>query len=135
MHAKVNEDRYQRHGTAGFTLIEVLAALIIFSIAIGALVALFQTSLRQTVTADELRRATTLAQGQLERFGHDLLLEPGQVNGTSADGKFHWQADVSLARPIEDGAEFALFQIRIDAGKESVPSLIRLTTLRLVKNR
>jgi len=132
MQAENPEQGSCRKETAGFTLIEVLVALIIFAIAIGALVGLFQTSLRQTVTAEELRKATALAEAQLARFGHDLPLEIGQVNGESADGQLRWQADVSLARPIEEGADVALYQIRIDAGRGSgTPSLIRLTTLRL----
>lgn len=116
---------------AGFTLIEVLVALIIFAIAFGALAGLFQTSLRQTGTAEELRRATALAEAQLARFGRDLPLTPGSSDGASADGALRWQAGISLARPIEEGAEVALYQIRIDAGRTGGPSLVSLTTLRL----
>ncbi|MGI9503302.1 MAG: type IV pilus modification PilV family protein [Geminicoccaceae bacterium] len=117
---------------AGFTLLEVLVALIIFAIAFGALVGLFQTSLRQTGTAEELRRATVLAEAQLARFGRDLPLALGRVDGVSADGELRWQADVSLARPVEEDAAVALYQIRIDAGRgEGASSLVSLTTLRL----
>ena len=122
----------ERRQTAGFTLIEVLVAVIIFAIAFGALVGLFQTSLRQTGTAEELRKATALAEAQLARFGRDLPLAPGLSEGASADGALRWQADISLARPVEEDAEFALYQVRIDAGRDDgTPSLITLTTLRL----
>jgi len=98
----------------------------------GALVGLFKTSLHQTGIAEELRRATALAEAQLVRFGRDLPLEPGRVDGASADGELRWQADISLARPIEEGAEITLYQIRINARRGGgAPSLVSLTTLRL----
>jgi len=134
MIANTFRPRIGNEKTAGFTLLEVLVALIIFAIAFGALVGLFQTSLRQTGTADELRRATEFAEAQLARFGRDLPLDPGRTEGTSADGELRWAADVALARPVEDGAEVALYRIRVDAGLGSgSPGLVSLTTLRLGK--
>jgi general secretion pathway protein I len=116
---------------AGFTLLEVLVALIIFGIAFGALAGLFQTSLRQTGTAGDLRRATEIAETQLERFGRDLPLTPGRTDGSTADG-MRWQADVSLAAPVDQDAGVALYRISVDAGPEGGPTgLVRLTTLRI----
>jgi prepilin-type N-terminal cleavage/methylation domain-containing protein len=116
---------------AGFTLLEVLVALIIFGIAFAALASLFQTSLRQTATAEDLRRATELAETQLERFGRDLPLAPGRIDGSTPDG-LRWQAEVSLARPAVAEAGAALYRIRVDAGPQSgPPALITLTTLRI----
>ena len=118
--------------TDGFTLLEVLIALIIFALAFGALAGLYQTSLRQTGTADELRRATLLAETQLARFGHDLPLEPGRIGGTSSDGSLRWEADISLAKPLDEGSEMALFRIRVAAGLETGSAgLVSLTTLRV----
>jgi len=121
-----------REKMAGFTLLEVLVALIIFAIAFGALADLFQTTLRQTATADDLRRATALAETQLARIGRDLALTPGEAEGLSADGLLRWKTDISLARPIDESKRVALYHIRVDTGPATeAPDLVSLTTLRL----
>lgn len=120
-----------RSGIAGFTLLEVLVALVIFGVAFGALAGLFQTSLLQTTKADDLRLATALAEAQLARFGKDLPLRSGKTEGTSPDG-LRWQADVSLERPVDVAAGMALYKIRVEAGRaDGIPDLVSLTTLRI----
>lgn len=117
--------------SAGFTLLEVLIALVIFGIAFGALAGLYQTSLRQTTTAEDLRRATALVETQLERFGRDLPLAPGTTEGRTEDGLV-WKAEISRAQPASEEAGIALYRIRIGAGPESGSAdLVTLTTLRL----
>ena len=112
---------------AGFTLLEVLVALIIFAIAFGALASIFQTSLRQTTTAEALRKATLLAETQLARFGKDQPLELGKTKGVSAEG-MPWRAEVSLARPIDENKGLALYRIIVEAGG---PNPVELQTFRL----
>ncbi|MEZ5931997.1 MAG: type II secretion system protein [Alphaproteobacteria bacterium] len=131
MRAEPARHGFPPHRPAGFTLLEVLVALIIFGIAFGALASLFQTSLRQTTRAEDLRRATELAETQLERFGRDLPLTPGRIDGSTPEG-LRWQAEISLALPADEEAGVALYQIRVDAGPEAgLPDLISLTTLRI----
>lgn len=121
----------QNTGIAGFTLLEVLVALIIFGVAFGALAGLFQTSLLQTTKASDLRRVTALAEAQLARFGKDLPLRPGRADGATPDG-LRWKADVSLEKPVDAAAGVALYRIRIEAGRtDGIPDLVALTTLRI----
>lgn len=123
--------RVRGKGAGGFTLLEVLIALIIFAIAFGALASLFQTSLRQADTADDLRRAIALAEAQLARFGKDLPLEPGHVEGNSPDGLL-WEAEISLARPPDDDIGLALYHIRIEAGgPDQSTRPVSLSTLKI----
>ena len=58
----------------GFTLLEVLVALIIFGIAFGAIAGIFQTALRQSATASTLLDARAVAEQQIARFGTELPL-------------------------------------------------------------
>lgn len=126
-------DKLKRHRSpatsmAGFTLLEVLAALIIFAIAFGALATLFQTSIRQASNASDLRRATELAKTQLARFGKDLPLETGQSEGATADG-LRWRVEISLANRGED---IALYRLRIETFAADRPSgFVDLTTFRV----
>ncbi|MGI9499846.1 MAG: prepilin-type N-terminal cleavage/methylation domain-containing protein [Geminicoccaceae bacterium] len=123
------------HKAKGFTLLEVLIALIIFAIAFAALAGIFQTSLRQAAISDELREATVLAEAQLARFGKDLPLEPGRTEGISADGLL-WAAEVSLALPVDADSGIALYRISIEAGAGAASSRrVELRTLRIGSGR
>lgn len=120
-------DKLQR----GFTLLEVLVALIIFSIAFGAIASIFQTSLRQSVTAATLFDATALAERQIERLGTELPLTVGQSSGTSPEG-FNWRVDVNLAAPLDDDVAVALYGIKVEVSSEDGgPSHVTLQTLRI----
>ncbi|MGI9492611.1 MAG: type IV pilus modification PilV family protein [Geminicoccaceae bacterium] len=116
---------------AGFTLLEVLIALIIFSIAFGAIASIFQTSLRQSTTAETLMQATAVAERQIARYGADLPLEPGETSGQSPEG-LTWNANIDLASPIPENSGIALYRITVDVGPEhGGRSYFTLETLRI----
>lgn len=120
-----------RNEANGFTILEVLIALTIFAIVIGALSSLFQTSLRHASVANDLRRATQLAESQLSRFGKDFPLEQGTYEGISPNG-LRWEAEISLADPIDHDMGIALYRIQIEAGLVSNSSTsVKLSTLRI----
>lgn len=116
--------------SGGFTLLEVMVALIIASLALGAVMSLFQTSLRQTRAADELRLLTQLAEAELARFGTELPLEAGERDGVSAEG-FRWQARVSRVETDGEDRDVALYRIDIEASVEDGAGSVSLTTLRI----
>ena len=121
----------RRPGTAGFSLLEVLVALIIFALAFGALASLFQTAFRQSKAADDLRRATELAETQLARIGRDLPLQPGHREGRSPEG-IRWRAEIVLEAEPDQTAGIALYRVHVEAGPgDGIPDLVSLTTLSL----
>jgi general secretion pathway protein I len=101
----------------GFTLLEILVALIIFAIAFGAIVDIFHTGLRQSRTASTLFDAQTLAQQQMVRFGSDLPLEPGQFSGLGATPSgatpLAWTAEISEVEAKGSDSGLALFSIEV----------------------
>lgn len=116
---------------AGFTLLEVLVALIIFGIGFGALAGIFQTSLRQSTTADGLMDATMLAETQLARFGRDWPLQAGTTEGVVDDG-LSWRAEVTVARLSEGDGTLALYRIRVEVEpSDGVSGPVALSTLRI----
>lgn len=118
-------------GQAGFTLLEVLVALIIFSIAFGAIASIFQTALRQSTTAEALLQATAVAERQIARFGTELPLEVGETAGFSAEG-LSWNAAIGLARPLRDSSNLALYRITVNVGSEDGEErYVTLETLRI----
>lgn len=119
----------------GFTLLEVLVALIIFGISFGAITGIFQTALRQSATASTLLEARAVAEHLMARIGIELPLIPGDHAGIEmvADREtLVWESRISLASPVAEGDDVALYRIVIDVASEgaTVP-LLTLETVRI----
>ena len=120
-----------KKAAGGFTLIEIIVALIIFAISFGAIADLLQTSLGHSARTRTLLNANALAEQQLMRFGRDLPLTTGDVSGQTAEG-LAWNAEIHLATPAQEGSDIGLYRIIVDvAERGSVEPLVRLHTLRV----
>ncbi len=121
----------RRNTFSGFTLLEVLVALIIFAIAFGAIAGIFQTALRQSTTAETLDNARALAMQQITRFGTEWPLEPIERSGVSSEG-YIWRAHVALAAPLPEEQNIALYEVTVDVGADdSDRHYVTLQTLRI----
>lgn len=87
---------------AGFTLIEVLVALAIIGLALGALAGVFSQGLAGHETASSAETALAVAEEQLTLAA--ATPHPGAANGVFA-GQFAWQTNV--APYIDPGAKAA----------------------------
>ena len=123
------------NATRGFTLLEVLVALIIFALAFGAIASIFQTALRQAGTASSKMDALALAEQQLARFGVEIPIVPGEREGsieTSGGPKLFWRSRVDLAEPAEAGMSIALYHIILDiSDDETGPPHLTLQTFKI----
>src|SRR4051812_21450720 len=70
----------------GFTLIEVIVALVIFGLAIGMLARVVQTGILGSGRAGAMTTATLLARSQLARIGADVPIAEGETDGDAGDG-------------------------------------------------
>jgi general secretion pathway protein I len=86
-----------KNPTAGFTLIEVLVALAIVGLALGAIAGVFSNGLIGHETASDAEAALALAEEQLALAG--ATPHPGSLSGDFA-GRFAWKSTVS---PYDDG--------------------------------
>jgi general secretion pathway protein I len=121
----------RRPRAAGFTLLEVLVALIIFALTFGVLAQIMQTGLRQSTTATASSTATLLARSQLARVGVELPLEAGESAGETADG-LRWRTLVELAEPPTEEQSFVPYLVEVTVAWGSGPAeQVTLTTLRL----
>jgi general secretion pathway protein I len=78
---------------AGFTIVEVLAAFVVFGLALAGIMQLFTSGLRDAQLADEYARAVMIAQSRLAAF---TAVE--QVEETSAEGtedRFRWRVSAA----------------------------------------
>jgi general secretion pathway protein I len=74
----------------GFTLIEVIVALLIFGLTFAVLARIIQTGILQSGRAEAMTTATLLARSQLARIGADVPVAEGELEG-DAGGGFHWR--------------------------------------------
>ena len=68
-------------GTGGFSLVEIVVALTIFSLAVVAMLQVFGTCLQSTGTSTNTMRACLLAQGLMSETLAVQQLEPGEDAG------------------------------------------------------
>lgn len=78
----------------GFTLIEVLVALAILSLSIGALLKVASTGIDRVRESENEQQASALAQSLLARAGNDIPLADGDVSGTDSGG-LRWSVHVA----------------------------------------
>jgi len=88
--------RRRRRRAGGFTLLEVLIAFAILALALAALMQTFGSGMRGVAASERHLMAALVARSLLERVGHDIPLEPGEVSGE--DGAFAWTVSMRRAR-------------------------------------
>jgi general secretion pathway protein I len=89
-----------RH-THGYTLIEVLVAMVILAMSLTVLFRIFSTGLNNVGVSADYSRAVLIAETQLAQAGISVSLETGVLDGT-VDERFYW------TRTVADYAPFAL---------------------------
>jgi prepilin-type N-terminal cleavage/methylation domain-containing protein len=89
----------------GFTLIEVVVALMIFGLAFAVVARIIQTGVLQSGRAEAMTTGTLLARSQMARVGADVPVTEGELDGDAGHG-FRWQIVVRPAvRENERGDE------------------------------
>ncbi|HXQ51652.1 MAG TPA: prepilin-type N-terminal cleavage/methylation domain-containing protein [Stellaceae bacterium] len=77
----------------GFSLIEILFALAIIGLALGAAAGVFRNGLIGHATASDLDTALALAEGRIAEAGGAQSLRPGETRGEF--GRFRWRLSVA----------------------------------------
>ncbi len=123
---------------AGFSLIEVLAALVVAGLALAAAAGTLGTGLRGHATAADVDAALAFAEDLLATTGIADELRPGGSGGSFA-GRFAWHRDISLytdpaeGRLPERDSGLRLYRIAVTVAWEdgTARRRIALSTLRL----
>ena len=87
----------------GFTLVEVLVALAILTIALSGLMQVFSTGMRATVAAEQRTVAVLLARSLLAAIGIEEPLQAGESSGEWDDG-YRWTTVVSAEPAAQETA-------------------------------
>lgn len=128
------EARGNRHGIGGFSLIEVLAALVILALGLGTLYSTFNTALSAAGRADGHLSAMQLAQSLLDVHTAGRALKPGATRGRQ--DPYQWQvmiepADEELTPPVQAG-DWLLHRLVVTVSWPRQRQ-VRLETLHLAK--
>lgn len=90
----------------GFTLIEMIAAFVIFAIAVGALMQILTMSMNNARRSADETRAALWAQSLLDNVGIGERIEAGSSHG-EFDRKYHWELQIDKIDPELFSAEVA----------------------------
>ena len=121
----------ERRSNNGFTLLEVLVALVIFALAFGVLAQIMQAGLRQSAVARSLAAATLLARSELARVGVEMPLQVGRADGETEDG-MGWHTDIALVEGPSDHQSLATYEVQVTVAWGPSPAeQLTLTTLRV----
>jgi general secretion pathway protein I len=129
----------------GFTLLEVLLALVVLVASLGVLIASLSSGLKQVSSAERETEASLHAQSLLD--GLDALepLRPGHDAGETADGRYRWTIDVEpvddpapvnpgieapVARPLEGGPRLLKVTLVLAWGEGGPRQQLQVVTLR-----
>ncbi len=86
------------HRSGGFTLIELVAAFVIFAIGFGVLLQILTTCLHTTAQAADYTRAALWAQSLMDVQGVGEPLKDGDYSG-AFDDKYRWHLQVARIPP------------------------------------
>ena len=120
----------ERGSDAGFTLLEILVALLILALVFGAVAQITQSGLRQLAAARARTAATLLAQSELARVGVVPPLQPGAEEGQAEPGLL-WRSEIELVGGPETHLGLVLYRVRVTVTWGPRPGdQLTLTTLR-----
>jgi general secretion pathway protein I len=83
---------------AGFSLIEMVAAFLVFAIGIGVLMQILATSMHNARSSSDYTMAALWAQSKLDIIGVGTPIEEGSSNG-HFDDNYSWELDVHRVDP------------------------------------
>jgi general secretion pathway protein I len=96
-------DSRRQAANAGFTLLEVMVALVVLALGIAAVLELFGGGLRLTTKSSRRTQAVVYAQNVIDRLLAQSTLEDGD-DGGQLPGGFSWRAQVYEIRPDDDAS-------------------------------
>jgi general secretion pathway protein I len=125
-----------RRRASGFSLLEVIAAILLLAIAFAALMRVAGSSLNLTASSAEYTRAALWGRTKLDSVGQLDALRVGQSEG-SFDEAYRWRLAVVRWRPeqedVPNGGALQLYKLDLDVvwGPESRHRTAHFSTLRL----
>jgi len=125
--ARHPRSRHPKLDSAGFTLLEVLVAMVILGLALAFLTSTISDSLARSERTQRNGRAAILADTLLDRLGRDVPLKKGMSEGH--DGELSWRLTVSSLTPVD--STFPLDRIDLTISTANPHAIGHWVSLRL----
>jgi general secretion pathway protein I len=122
----------------GFTLIEILVAFMILTLALTVIFRIFSGGLRNLELSTDYTRAALVAESQLAAAGVTIPLEPGETRGELGDS-FSWQRIIEAYQPWEKEKELSATMqgyrvtVNVDWERAGQKRRLSLSSIRLRK--
>ena len=123
---------YKPGNDRGFTLVEVLVALLILALAAGAAFRLISDSHAQLARSQMEQEALMLANATLAGIGHVMAVQPGHLAGTQGD--LAWTVDIGNQLddpPPAEGFSAYPVHVAITWRNDRGPQALTLESVRL----
>ena len=122
---------YRRCDSKGFSLVEMIAAMAVFSVGVLATMEVFSMNLRATAASRNYSRAVLLAQGLME----ETLAQGDPIAGEESGESAPVFPDATWTCEISDTETGGLYEVRVNVawperGKEQSFELITLAAER-----
>ena len=104
----------RRRHSAGFSLVEMVVALMIFSVSVVAVIEVFTLCLRATGTSLNHTRAVFLAQGLIEEAASEGTMMAGEESGEFGDGF----PGATWTQEITESDTAGLYEVRVTVAWE-----------------
>lgn len=131
--AKLFAGLRSRNCGSGFTLVEVLVALAILAVSLGAIVPMYSDIAQRSTRSEAERVSLALAESKLAEAGTTIPIREGTANG--ADGKYRWALAVRQVVDIlrENPYGLAAYDVAVTVAwtEGSSERSVSLRTLRL----
>lgn len=93
--------RQLRRRPAGFTLLEVMLAFVIFALSFATVLEIMAASMRSVARANDDTEVALLAQTLMDQVGTEIPVEEGAYSGTSMD-RYNWNLGITLYDASEE---------------------------------
>ena len=126
-----------RNASRGFTLLEVLVALVLLSISLVAIFELFSTNLRGIAKSDDYSHAVIMAESRMRQILDDDTLAVQTWTESTEDG---YRIDAVVSSTASDRTEnlqIKLLEIQLTVSwiKDSKERTLNLKTLKMVNKQ
>ena len=90
-----------RRSAAGFTLLEVMLAFVIFALSFATVLEIMAGSMRSVRRANDDTEVALFAQSIIDLVGTEIPIEEGEYSGTGMD-RYQWQLGIYIYDSVEE---------------------------------
>jgi len=116
-------------GQTGFTLIEIMVALMVIAIALAAVMTTMSSAIRNAAGLQERTFAHWVAMNQMAKIQLNGNVKPSTKSGSEEMAGHEWYWNITIEKTGGDTDLFRFVDLRVKVNEDDENSLITLRTL------